>query len=195
MTRNLAALVAVFSLLILSSVESAGPHEKLAEARSRHVGPMECGTPSPCATCATQTPILESGRPPMLGEGGTGGQLCTLIDTSAAWDAYCADNVVPDCPLLDNAFFAEHTVVAVVVDTVTPRPCEGSADPVWKLDCIRNPFGAATVRVVKQRPGGSCFCSAIPQHLQRLFLASAVPKSRATQCRACEERHTIGCLP
>ncbi len=191
MTRNLVALVALFSSLILSSVESAGPHEKPAEARNRHVGSRECATPSPCAACAARTSILESGRPPLPGEDGTGVQSCTLINTSAEWDAYCADNVVPDCPLLDDAFFARHTVVAVAVDTVTPRPCEGSPDPTWKLDCVTS---SATVRVVKERPGDRCLCSAIPQHLQRLFLVSAVPKTRARRCRTCEESHTIGCL-
>ncbi len=191
MTRNLVALVALFSLLILSSVESAGPPEKLAEARNRHVGPLECATPSPCAACAVRTPVLDSGRPPLPDEAGTGVQSCTLINTSAEWDAYCADNVVPDCPLLNDAFFAQHTVVAVAVDTLTSRACEGSPDPAWKLDCV---MSSATVRVVKERPGGWCHCSAMPQHLQRLFLASAVPKTRAKRCRACEEPHTINCL-
>jgi hypothetical protein len=34
----------------------------------------------------------------------------------------------------------------------------------------------------------------MPQQLQRLFLVSAVPKTDATGCRACEELHTIDCL-
>ena len=136
MTRNLVVFVALFSLLILSSVASAGADEELAEAGKRHVGPGKCAARSPCAVCADRISILESGRPPLPGEDGTGVQSCTLINTSAEWDAYCADNVVPDCPLLDDAFFARHTVVAVAVDTVTPRPCEGSPDPTWKLDCV-----------------------------------------------------------
>ncbi len=175
MTRNLVVPLAVFSLLILSSAESAGPHERR----------------SPCAACLTRTPILESGRPPLPGEDGVGVQFCRLINTKAEWDAYCSNNVVPDCPLLDEAFFAQHTVVAVAIDTLTSLACEGSPDPVWALDCVTSP---AIVRVVKERPGGGCLCSAMPQHLQRLFLASAVPKTRARTCRVCEESHTIDCL-
>jgi len=128
------------------------------------------------------------------GEEGDGIDSCALINTSADWDVYCDDNIVPDCPILDDAFFTQHTVVAVAVDTLTPRACEGTPDPSWKLDCVRTLNRAVTVRVVKQRPGGFCHCSAMPQHLQRLFLASAVPKTRATGCRPCEESHTIGCL-
>jgi len=191
MTRNPVAFVALFCLLILSSVASAGADEELAGAGKRHVGPGKCAARSPCAACADRTLILESGRPPLPGEDGTGVQSCALINTSAEWDAYCADNVVPDCPLLDDAFFARQTVVAVAVDTLTSRPCEGSPDPVWKLDCVSS---STAVRVVKERPGDLCLCSAIPQHLQRLFLVSAVPKTRARSCRACEEPHTIGCL-
>jgi hypothetical protein len=191
MTRDLVLHVALFSLLTFSAVESAGPDERLAEARNRHVGPRECATHSPCAACTDRIAILESGRPPLPGEDGTGVQSCTLINTSAEWDAYCANNAVPDCPLLDDAFFAQHTVVAVAVDTLTSRACEGSPDPAWKLDCVTS---SAAVRVVKERPGGWCHCSAMPQHLQRLFLASAVPKTRAKRCRACEEPHTINCL-
>jgi hypothetical protein len=119
---------------------------------------------------------------------------CTLINTSADWDAYCIDNSIPDCPLLDDAFFAQHTVVAVVIDTLTARACEGSPDPLWRLDCLATATRVTTVRVIKQRPGGWCRCSAMPQQLQRLFLASAVPKTQAKGCRACEEPHTIDCL-
>jgi hypothetical protein len=121
-------------------------------------------------------------------------QSCTPINTSTEWDAYCSDNVIPDCPLLDKVFFAQHTVVAVAIDTLTSRPCEGSPDPLWRLDCVTAPTRATTVRVVKQLPGGWCRCSAMPQQLQRLFLASAVPKTQAKACRTCEELHTIDCL-
>lgn len=157
------------------------------------VGARSLSTPGPCATCADRTPILEIGRPPLPGEDGAGIESCTLINTSADWDAFCIDNSIPDCPLLDDAFFREHTVVAVVIDTLTPRPCEGSLDPLWKLECVTTTTWRATVRVIKQRPGGWCRCSMMPQQLQRLFLASAVPKTEATACRACEESHTIGC--
>jgi len=125
---------------------------------------------------------------------GDGVNSCTLINASADWDAYCIDNIVPDCPLLDHTFFAEHTVVAVVVDTLTVRPCDGSPDPLWKLDCVQSRSGVTAVRVVKQRPGGWCHCSAMPQQLQRLFLVSAVAKTQTTICRTCEESHTLGCL-
>ena len=152
------------------------------------------GTCTACTSCAVQSPILESGRPPLPGEAGNGVQSCTLVNTSADWDAYCMDNRIPDCPLLNDAFFARHTVVAVAIDTLTTRPCEGSPDPLWRLDCASTRAGEATVRVVKQRPGGLCLCSAMPQRLQRLFLASALPKTRARACHACEEAHTIGCL-
>lgn len=191
MTRNPVALVSLFSLLALSAAQAAGPHETLAEARDRSVGPRVCATPSPCATCAARTPILESGRPPLPGEDGAGIQSCTLINTIAEWDAYCEDNVVPDCPLLNDAFFAQQTVVVVAVDTVTPRPCEGTSDPTWKLDCVTP---SAAVRVLKKRPSGFCHCSAILQQLQRLYLASAVPKTQALACRACEEFQAIGCF-
>jgi hypothetical protein len=130
----------------------------------------------------------------MPGEEGSGVESCTLINSSAEWDAYCTDNVIPECPLLDDGFFAGHTVVAVAIDTLTARPCEGSPDPLWRLDCVTTPGWWTAVRVVEQRPGGWCRCSAMPQQLQRLFLASAVPKTRAKACRACEEPHTIDCL-
>lgn len=189
MAPNLVLLVSLFALLTLSAV--AGPDQRLADARNRYVAPRDCATYAPCAVCADRTAILEAGRPPLPGEDGNGVRSCTLVNTSAEWDAYCADNVVPDCPLLDDAFFAQHTVVAVAVDTLTSRPCEGVSDPTWKLDCVTS---SATVRVVTERPGGWCRCSAMPQRLQRLFLASAVPQSSATRCRACEESHRIHCL-
>ena len=191
MTGNRLALVSIFLLLALSAIQAAGPLETLAQARERSVGPRACATPSPCATCSARTPILESGRPPLPGEEGNGVQSCTLINSSAEWDAYCADNVVSDCPLLDDAFFAQQTVVVLAIDTVTPRGCDGTSDPTWELDCVTP---ATAVRVVKKRPTGWCLCSAMPQQLQRLFLASAVPKSRARVCRACEEIQAIGCL-
>ncbi len=166
------------SLLLVSAVAIAGHGERVA-------------CPS-CASCASQAPILESGRLPFPDEAGSGVDSCTLVNTSRDWDTYCFDNSIPDCPYLADSFFAQHTVVAVAIDTVTVRPCEGSSDPLWSLDCVTTP-AEATVRVVKQRPGAGCLCSAIPQHLQRLFLASAIPKTKAKSCRACEESHTIDC--
>jgi len=197
MARRTIPLASLVCFLFLSSVASAGPTEQVVEFGERKDGPKALATPGSCgacANCAAQIPILESGRPPLPGEEGSGVDSCTLINTSADWDTFCLDNVVPDCPLLDDAFFAEHTAVAIVIDTVTVRPCDGSPDPLWKLDCVQTRSGATGVRVVKQRPGGWCRCSAMPQHLQRLFLASAVAKTQATGCRPCVESHTLGCL-
>jgi len=190
MTRNSVVLVSLFVLLVFSAVEAAEPRRKLAQARNPQVGARKCVTASLCATCVARTPILHSGRPPLPGEEGSGVQSCTMINNGAEWDAYCADNVVPECPLLNDAFFVEHTVVALAVDTVTPRGCEGTSDPTWALDCVTP---SADVRVTLERPGGWCHCSAMPQQLQRLFLVSAVPKTSEPICRACVEPRTINC--
>jgi hypothetical protein len=190
MTRNPVALASLFVLLVSSAVATAEPRRNLAQARGPQVEARKCMAVSPCANCVARTPILHSGRPPLPGEGGSGVQTCTLINDGAAWDAYCADNVVPECPLLNDAFFVEHTVVALAVDTATPRGCEGTADPTWKLDCVTP---SADVRLTLERPGGWCRCSAMPQQLQRLFLVSAVPKTSEPTCRACVESRTINC--
>jgi hypothetical protein len=147
----------------------------------------------PCASCTSQAPIMERGRPPFPGEEGSGVDSCTLVNTNADWDAYCLDNGIPECPILSDAFFDQHTVVAVTIDTLTSRPCEGSPDPLWKLDCVTASAGLAAVRVVLQEPGAWCRCSMMPQQLQRLFLATAIPKTSAGSCHACEEPHIIDC--
>jgi len=147
----------------------------------------------PCASCTSQAPIMERGRPPFPGEEGFGVDSCTLVNTNADWDAYCLDNGIPECPILSDAFFDQHTVVAVAIDTLTSRPCEGSPDPLWKLDCVTTSAGLAAVRVVRQEPGAWCRCSMMPQQLQRLFLATGIPKTSAGNCHACEEFHIIDC--
>jgi len=192
MKRIMVTLVSLVVMAPLPSIaQSTGGIIELGEPDA---SPPLLTASSPCASCAARTPVLDSGRPPLPGEGGDGVESCTLIQTVESWVAYCADNVVPDCPALDDVFFAEHTVVVVAVDTVTPRPCDGTSDPLWRLDCIATGSRTVSARVVRERPAGLCLCSAMPQQLQRLFLASAVPKTAALGCRVCEERHSVGCL-
>ena len=158
------------------------------------VRPCAATGPGFCAGCVGQSMVLESGRPPLPGEEGDGIQACLILNAAEEWDDFCTSNAVPNWPVLDEAFFAERSVVAVIIHTLTPRLCEGSLDPVWRLNCIvPNPRRVAT-RVVLQTPGNDCRCSAMPQMEQRLFLAAAVAKTDSPLCRVCEEGHAIDCV-
>ncbi|MCP3978573.1 MAG: hypothetical protein GY716_04455 [bacterium] len=186
-------LVALVSLALLLAPTAASADLSPAESGTLDRGSRagRCGARATCAHCVERAPILDVGRPPLPGEEGHGVQQCTLIHGADEWAAYCDDNVVPECPVLDEAFFVDQMIVAVAVDTLTSRPCEGSPDPLWKLECVTP---RAVVRVVREEPGALCLCSAMPQRLQRLFLASAVPKTGAVRCRVCEEDRAVGCL-
>jgi hypothetical protein len=184
MVRNSLALLSLSFLLNQPFALLAGP-----------VGGQQVFTTlGDCADCVDQIPLLASGTPLLPGEERHGAESCTLVTTSDEWDALCRDNAIPDCRLLDDVFFRDHTVLVVAIDTVTSRPCEGSPDPLWKLDCVSTADRGGTVRLVEQRPGSGCRCSMMPQYFQRLFLASAVPRTAGTECRICEEPHTVGCL-
>ncbi len=172
---------------ILLAVVAAG----FAQERVRSV-PVEEG--APCTRCAPQAPVLDVGRPPLPGEEGDGIAACLVLRSAREWARFCTGFAVPDCPRLDDAFFRQQSVAAVVVDTVTPRVCESTLDPVWRLDCVTPGPRVVGVRVERQSAGDMCLCSAGPQTPERRFLAAAVERTDAETCRACEEPHVLDCL-
>ena len=148
-----------------------------------------------CETCEPMTPILESFRQPRGGEGGIQGVVfCEVINSVGEYDSFCTGQNIPDCPTLPSDFFVANTLSIVVIDSLTPQPCEGAADPTWSVECISVAGGEITPRVVLKQPGNQCICAFPPQRLIRLFVGTAVAKTNASECTACEEQVTINCL-
>jgi hypothetical protein len=162
-----------------------------AQERVRSV-PVEDG--APCSRCAPQAPVLDVARPPLPGEDGEGIAACLVLRSAREWARFCSAYAVPNCPRLDDGFFREKSVAAVVIDTVTPRVCEGTLEPIWRLACITPGRRAVGVRAEQQLAGEHCLCSAAPQAPERRFLAAAVDGTATDVCRACEEPHVLDCL-
>lgn len=165
-----------------------------AAAAQAQVRLPEKPVPRFCGECVPQAVVLDSSRPPLAGETGEGIQACRVLRTEEEWSGFCTESSVPDCPPLDPVFFAEHSVVVVVVDTVSPRPCEGTAEPLWRLDCVASGRRGMTVRVVRSGAGDGCRCSMVPQMPLRRFIGAAVPTTARGACRACREDHIVDCL-
>lgn len=182
-TRRSSTLDVLATLLVVATAASAA-----AQVRT---GPLT--SLAPCSHCIGQAPILDITRPALPDELGYGVQACQVVRSATAWNDFCATNAVPGCPALDAAFFAEHSVVAVTIDTPTPRVCEGTAEPLWSLDCVTLGPRWVGVRVGLTLAGRDCTCTAPPQTPQRLFLAAAVDPAATGFCRACEEEHITDC--
>ena len=142
--------------------------------------------------CEPALPLTVPDVPGDLGDEGI--RACEVIASPEAWADFCADNGFA-CDLLDDAFFADWTVVAVVVATSSPYLCENAGQvPWWEVGCIQARRRSALVRVELTLAGSACQCTMGPQTPVLRVLAEAVPHTTATSCIAWQESHTVECL-
>jgi len=125
---------------------------------------------------------------------GDGIRSCDLIRSSFAWTSFCSDNGLV-CESYDEGFFRDWTIVAVVVETISPVICDNAGPvPGWDISCVSRRHRSIQARVSKTLAGPGCFCSMAPQYPAEVFLVYAIAADRRISCRAWQETHTFECL-
>lgn len=147
--------------------------------------------PQNTRSCEPILPILELQVP--ADTTGDGIRSCEVVTSPDAWDSFCTDNSLP-CDVYGEDFFKEWTIVAVVIETISPTLCDNAGSvPAWEVSCLRG-GRVLRARVSETLSGADCRCSMGPQFPTLLFLVNAVDRKQASVCRAWREIHTIECL-
>jgi hypothetical protein len=142
--------------------------------------------------CEPALPMLSHSLP--TAAAGHGVSSCEVITTPGAWDAFCSAQGIA-CDALGSSFFTDWTVVALVVDTMSPVLCENAGPvPAWRLACLSRRGALIRARVEVTTAGAECRCAMTPQFPVRLILADAIPAGWAATCRPWTESHLVECL-
>jgi hypothetical protein len=174
----------IFGLLIVAM----SPMVAAAQARGSSSGIR----PISVRVCEPSLPVLYQSLPSPGTANGI--RSCDVISSPLEWAAFCADHEL-SCTPYDDQFFSEWTMVAVVVDTVSPVICDNAGEvPGWALSCLTRRGGFIRARVELRLPGAECLCSMPPQYPVQLVIVDAVHAGPTTGCRAWTEVHRIECL-
>jgi hypothetical protein len=143
--------------------------------------------------CQPVLPILDASVNAVVS--GNAVESCRVIDNPRQWMMYCAEHGLV-CDPYDEAFFDHWTIVAVVIETMSPRSCENSGPvPGWRVGCLSLRGSVVLARVAMTEAGVECTCTMNPQWPVRRHLVQAIPSVDAIACRAMQENHLIECLP
>jgi len=180
MSRKTLTMLAVISILV------AGV------ATASDIGIEGAVRPPVGGQCEPILPILAHLVPANVQ--GDGIQSCDLINSSFEWTSFCADNGLA-CDSYDEDFFQDWTMVAVVIETISPVICENAGPvPGWEMSCVSQRHRSIRARVSKTLAGSECFCSMPPQFSALVFLVNAVARDQGNRCWAWQETHTFECL-
>jgi hypothetical protein len=142
--------------------------------------------------CEPMVPVLRQETPVADSDSAPPG--CALIDSVAAWDAYCDEHRL-DCDPVAADLFELWTLVAVEISTESPVVCENAgAVPAWTVDCLTIRPGMVQARVERTGAGSECLCSSGPQTPLRITVVNAIPRTGLRRCRAWSEQHVVGCF-